>query len=147
MADTNDESNLILVRLTKKFADRIYHEFDNEHPHKTAHGGELLVTGGVASDDPKKDTRRVAKAARTPGVLGAIMQGVLEEVRDPKVVATPDPVDILDVVNGVVTPGYPAAAAADAGAASADATADATAEADAATPAATGKGKDSSSSK
>ena len=82
----------ILVRLAKKFETRIFHEFNNDHPHQTDKGGELLVTGG-----------RVAQAARTPGVLHAIMQGVLEEVRDPAAQPTPDPVDVLDVVNGVVT--------------------------------------------
>jgi hypothetical protein len=85
--------NLILVKLTKKFADRIFHEFHPDHPHETANGHELLVTGD-----------RVAEAARTPGVLGAIMQGVLEEVRDPAVQPSPTPVDVLDVVNGEVAP-------------------------------------------
>lgn len=84
-------ANLILVKLAKKFSDRIFHEFHPDHPHQTSNGGELLVTGD-----------RVAEAARTPGVLSAIMQGVLEEVRDPSVTATPDPVDVLDVVNGKV---------------------------------------------
>lgn len=102
--------NLILVKLTKKFADRIFHEFHPDHPHETANGHELLVTGD-----------RVAEAARTPGVLGAIMQGVLEEVRDPSVQPTPTPVDVLDVVNGVVTPApvTPAAPSVDATAADA----------------------------
>jgi hypothetical protein len=117
----------ILVRLTEKFAGRIFHEFDNEHPHKTAQGGELLVTGGVIVKDADgkvtDDPRRVASAARTQGVLHAIMQGVLEEIRDPKATATPDPVDILDVVNGVVKPGYPGGDDAAGDGASADASA------------------------
>lgn len=108
--------NLILVKLAEKFRDRIFHEFNGAHPHETANGHELLVTGD-----------RVVEAARTPGVLSAIMQGVLEEVRDPRITPSPTPVDVLDVVNGVVTPApvTPAASAADAGT-----PAEATAEAD-----------------
>lgn len=112
--DTPMADNLILVKLAEKFRNRIFHEFHPDHPHETANGHELLVTGD-----------RVAEAARTPGVLGAIMQGVLEEVRDPSVKPTPDPVDVLDVVNGVVTPAEvaPASAQASSEASSSDAAA------------------------
>lgn len=91
---TDNNSNLILVRLGKKFANRIFHEFHDDHPHKTANGGELLVTGD-----------RIVQAAPTFAVKNAIASGILEEVRASDAVASPEPPDVIDVVNGVVTPG------------------------------------------
>lgn len=86
-------SALILVRLTKRYGNRIFHEFHPDHPHQTAHGGELLVTG-----------ERIVQAARTSSVLSAIMQGVLEEVRDPNAVASPEPIQVADVVDAHYRP-------------------------------------------
>lgn len=88
------DNNLILVRLAKKFADRIFHEFNEDHPHQTTNGGEALVTGD-----------RVVSVAPTTAVRHAIMQGILEEVREPNAVASPEGPDVLDVVNGEVKPG------------------------------------------
>jgi hypothetical protein len=131
MALSNE--NNFLVRLTTKFANRVFHEFHPDHPHKTAQGGELLVTNGTPDpNDPTKDVRRIVEAARTPGVNGAIMQGILEEVRSPNAQPSPVPQDVLDTVNGVVKPGYPAAADGSAPAADDAATTE--------TSAATGKG-------
>lgn len=95
------ENNLILVRLAKKFADRIFHEFNDNHPHQTTNGGEALVTGD-----------RVVSVAPTTAVRSAIMQGILEEVREPNAVASPEGPNVLDVVNGEVKPGVAAPAAA-----------------------------------
>lgn len=96
------DDGFILVRLTQKFRDRIFHEFHPDHPHETSNGQELLVIGD-----------RVVEAARTPGVLSAIMQGVLEEVRDPDAVASPEPVQVVDLIDA---PRRPAPASAPASA-------------------------------
>lgn len=101
---TSDEraQGLMLVRLTQKFTNRIFHEFHPDHPHKVdAAGertGEALVVAG-----------RIVKVAPTQSVRAALMGGkdgpVLEEVRDKP--ATPEPVDVVDVVNASVLPFEP----------------------------------------
>lgn len=86
-------AGLICVRLGKKHQNRIFHEFDERHPHDAGQGiGEALVVGG-----------RVVKVAPTTRVRAAIMQGILEEVRDG--IAHPQLPDLIDRMNEIVLPG------------------------------------------
>lgn len=98
LSDEDVAQGFILVRLAKKFSDRIFHEFHDDHPNKTAQGGELLVV----SD-------RVVKAAPTMSVRQAIAKGVLEDVSR-KGVESPVAPNVLDVLNEKVQPFQPPAA-------------------------------------
>lgn len=62
-------TRFITVRLSEKHANKIFHEWNDEHPHKPdgKHGEALVVAG------------RVVRVARTKAVMDAISQEILEE--------------------------------------------------------------------
>lgn len=85
-------AGIMCVKLGKKFGNRIFHEFDEAHPHDAGqHIGEALVVGG-----------RVVKVAPTARVREALARGILEEVRSG--LAHPQLPDLIDAVNAKVVP-------------------------------------------